>query len=253
MSNSELIFEYCLRNGDDRVVLGQRMAEWCGKGPIIEEDLALANISLDLIGQAVLFLKYAGEVEGKGRDEDALAYFRDERKYKNLLLVEQPNTDFAFTIARQFFYDCYEYYFFTELANSSNETLSAIAKKSIKETIYHLRHSSEWMLRLGDGTKLSNSRLQDAVDYLWCYTGEMFEMTDLDDELLEEGISVDLTKIKPLWDAKVSEILEKANIKMPDENTFMLKGGRKGIHTEYLGHLLSEMQILTRSYPGAKW
>ncbi len=255
MSNNlnDSLFEYCLRLGDDRVVLGQRMAEWCGKAPIIEEDLALANISLDLFGQAILFLKYAAELEGKGNDEDKLAFFRNERQYKNLLLVEQPNNDFAFTIAKQFFYDCYEYYFYSELANSKNETLAAIAAKSVKETIYHLRHSSEWMLRLGDGTDESHSKVQNAVNHLWSFTGEMFEMDSVDEYLLNEGIGVDLSKVKTLWTSKVSEILSKATLEIPSEDTFMIVGGRKGIHTEYLGHLLSEMQILPRTYPGAKW
>ncbi len=255
MSNNinNSLFEYCLRLGDDRVILGQRMAEWCGKGPILEEDLALANISLDLFGQSILFLKYAAELEGKGNDEDALAYNRNERQYKNLLLTEQPNGDFAYTIARQFFFDCYEYYFYYDLVNSKNETLAAIAAKSIKETIYHLRHSSEWMLRLGDGTEESHNRVQYAVNHLWCFTGEMFEMDTVDEYLLKEGIAVDLAKVKAQWNTKVAEILTQATLEIPPTDTYMIVGGRNGIHTEHLGHLLSEMQILTRTYPGAKW
>lgn len=255
MSNNinNSLFEYCLRLGDDRVVLGQRMAEWCGKGPILEEDLALANISLDLFGQAILFLKYAAELEGKDNDEDALAYNRNERQYKNLLITEQPIGDFAYTIARQFFFDCYEYYFYSDLINSKNETLAAIAAKSIKETIYHLRHSSEWMLRLGDGTEESHKRVQNAVNHLWCYTGEMFVTDKIDEYLLNEGIAVDLDKVKAQWNAKVAEILTQATLEIPPADTYMIIGGRKGIHTEHLGHLLSEMQIVTRTYPGAKW
>jgi ring-1,2-phenylacetyl-CoA epoxidase subunit PaaC len=249
----EAVFRYALRHGDDRLILGHRVSEWSGHGPILEEDLALSNTSLDMLGQAVLWYKYAGEVEGIGRSEDDLAYLRSEREFKNLLITELANEDFAFTIARQFFFDVYDYLFYTELKNSSDETLSAIAAKSLKESAYHLRHSSEWMLRLGDGTDISHEKIANAVEDLWMYTGEMFVADELDELLINAGIGVDLDLIKPKWYENISKILTEATLTVPDANAFMQSGGRKGLHTENLGFILAEMQYLRRTYPDAKW
>lgn len=247
------LFKFLLRHGDDRLILGHRIAEWCGHGPIIEEDLALTNLSLDFIGQSVMWLKYAGEIEGAGRSEDDLAYLRKENDYTNILLTEQANEDFAYTIARQFFFDVYDYLFYDELKNSKDETLSAIAVKSLKESAYHLRHSSQWLLRLGDGTETSHNKIAEAVDNLWMYTGEMFISDDVDDILLKEGIGVDLTAIKPTWYNNISKVLTEATLEVPNLDAFMQSGGRKGVHTENLGFILAEMQYLPRLYPGAKW
>jgi ring-1,2-phenylacetyl-CoA epoxidase subunit PaaC len=256
ISNDELknaLFAFALRHGDDRLILGNRIAEWCGHGPILEEDLAMTNTSLDHIGQAVLWYKFATEVEGKSRSEDDLAYLRNEREFSNLLLVEQSNEDFAYTIARQFFFDVYDYFFYNELKNSKDTTLVGIAQKSLKESAYHLRHSSEWMLRLGDGTELSHNKIQLAVNDLWMYTGEMFINDNIDKLLISEGLGVDLEKIKPLWLENVTKILAEATIEMPNPEAFMQMGGRNGIHTENLGFILAEMQYLSRAYPDAKW
>lgn len=247
------LFEYTLRMADDRLILGHRLSELCGHGPILEEDIALTNIALDLIGQAVLILKYAGETEGKGRDEDKLAYFRGDREYRNLLITEQPNGDFAQTIARQFFFDAFEIFFFEELSKSADEQLKAIAEKSIKETRYHLRHTSQWMLKLGDGTEESHERLQNAVNELWRFTDEFFQMDETDKILINAGIVPDLAVIKEKWVQNVSDVLKTATLDIPAENTFMQYGGRKGRHTEYLGYILNEMQFLTRSMPEAGW
>jgi ring-1,2-phenylacetyl-CoA epoxidase subunit PaaC len=247
------IYEYAVRHGDDRLILGHRLAEWCSHAPILEEDIALTNISLDLLGQSIQFLKYACEVENKGRTEDDLAYKRSEREFKNLLITEQANENFAYSICRQFYYDVYDYYFYEELSKSKDERLAAIASKSIKETKYHLRHSSNWMLRLGDGTELSNKKLKEAVDFLWMYTGEMFTPDNIDELLLSESFGVDLKLIKPKWIDSVFEIKKKAKIDLPDVNAFMQYGGRKGLHTENLGHILAEMQYLQNAYPDANW
>ena len=193
------LFEYLIRLGDDSLILGHRMSEWCGHGPILEEDIAMTNISLDLIGQATNLLKYAGEVEGKGRDEDELAFLRFDRDYKNVLLVEQPNGDFGMTMMRQFLFDAYRKPLFEALVNSSDEQLSAIAVKSLKETKYHLKHSAEWVIRLGDGTEESKQRVQESLDTIWRYTDELFFTDDIEKELLENGMSADLEEIKVAW------------------------------------------------------
>ncbi|MBA3901054.1 MAG: phenylacetate-CoA oxygenase subunit PaaC [Bacteroidetes bacterium] len=245
-------FEYCLRLGDSSLILGHRLSEWCGHGPVLEEDIALINIALDLIGRATNILKYAGEVEGQGRTEDQLAYLRNERDFQNLLLTELPNGDFAVTIARQFFYDAYSYFLYTELLQSKDAQLAAIAEKAIKEIKYHLRHSSEWMIKLGDGTAESHDRLQTAVNNLWRYTGEMFMADEMDKLLQHEGIAPDLAAIQTNWHTMVSEVLERATLQKPAE-TYMQSGSKKGIHTEHLGFLLAEMQYLPRMHRGAKW
>ena len=246
------LFEYCLRLGDTSLILGQRLGEWCGHGPILEEDIALTNISLDLIGQARAFLTYAGEIEGKGRSEDDLAYMRGEREFRNFLIAEQPNGDFGQTILKQFFVSSFQYFFFSELMKSKDKTLSALAEKSLKEVTYHLRHSSEWVKRLGDGTEESHRRIMNAIEELWMYTGEMFDMNSVDEALIKEGIAVDSSKLKPLWENKVKEVFSEATLSVP-QNTFMIHGSMEGKHTEHLGHMLAEMQSLARAFPGATW
>ena len=245
-------FEYCLRLGDTNLILGHRLSEWCGHAPILEEDIALANMALDLLGHARILLTYAGEVEGKGRDEDALAYHRDEREYRNLLLAEQPNGDYGQTIMRQFLYSAYAFFFYSELKNSKDKTLSAFAEKSLKEVTYHLRHCSGMVIRLGDGTEESHQRMVNAVNELWRFTGDMFDMDETEAELIKAGIAVDMKKIFLLWENRVKEVFKEATLEVP-QNVFMQSGSRKGIHTEHLGYILAEMQVLPRMYPHAKW
>ncbi len=249
---NQYIVEYALRLGDDRLVLGHRLSEWCGHAPILEEDIALANIALDLIGQAASFLRLAGQLEGKGRDEDALAYHREAIEYRNALLVELPKGDFAVTIVRQFFFDAYDVLLTEALQESGHEELAGIAAKAYKEARYHLRHSSQWVLRLGDGTEESHRRAQDAVDLLWPYTGELFMDDAVDQELLSEGIAADLGVLESRWREGVEQVLATATLRTPDSG-FMQRGGRTGRHTEHLGRMLAEMQILPRSFPGAEW
>lgn len=249
----QALVKYALRHGDDRLILGHRVSEWCGHGPILEEDLALTNLSLDLLGQAVLWLKYAGELQGEGRNEDDLAYLRSEREFANLLLVEQANEDFAYTIARQIFFDVYDYLFYNELKNSKDETLSGIAVKALKESAYHLRHSSEWVLRLGDGTDISHKKIAEAIEDLWMYTGEMFVNDEVDLLLLNEGIGVDLSALKPKWIENLTKLFTEATLELPNFDAFMQSGGRNGIHTENLGFILADLQSLKRTFPDAKW
>lgn len=251
--NNKDIFEYLLRLADDRLIIGHRLSEWCGHGPIVEEDIALANIALDCIGQATNLLTLAGEVEGEGRSEDDLAYFREAIDFRNLIMAELPKGDFAFTIAKQFLFSAYSYLLLPKLSESNYEPLAAQAAKAQKENQYHLRHCSEWMLRLGDGTEESHQRTQKALDDLWMYTGEMFEQNDLEEKLAKEGIAVRSAELKPEWQRMVSDVISQATLKMPDDETYMMSGGRHGRHSEHLGHLLSEMQILARSFPDAKW
>lgn len=244
--------EYLLRLGDDRLVLGHRVSEWCGHGPILEEDIALANISLDLIGQASSILKLAGEVEGKGRGEDALAYFRDGVEYRNALLCELPNGDFGYTIVRQFLFDAHSVLLWEALARAPHQGIAAIAAKSLKEDKYHVRHSSEWVVRLGDGTAESHTRAQAALDDLWRFTGELLAPDDIDAAVAPLGAGVDHAALKSGWDAMVGDVLRRATL-TPPADTVMQSGGRRGRHTEHLGHLLTEMQIVARSHPGASW
>lgn len=246
------IVQYILSLGDNPLILGQRLSEWCGHGPILEVDMALTNISLDLLGQTRSYFQYAAELEDQGRTEDDLAFLRNVREYKNVLLVEQPNQDFAYTIARQFFFDAFHNHFLQELQGSNDEQLAAIAAKSIKEVNYHLRFSSDWMLRLGDGTEESHTRLQNAVDDLWIYVEELYTPTSLDKEMAELGIGVDLEKVaNPVQDS-IRATLTEATLKIP-ENAWPQTGGRMGNHTEHLGFILADMQYLQRTYPGAKW
>ena len=246
------LFQYLLRLGDDRLVLGHRLSEWCGHGPILEEDIALANIALDLIGQATLYLKLAAETEGKGRSEDDLAYFRDAIEYRNVQMVELPKGDYAFTTVRQFFFDVFSYHLLEQLQSSRNSEIAGIAAKGFKEVRYHVRHSSEWVLRMGDGTEESHSRAQKAVNELWRFTAEMFQADAVDRAMKDEGIGADLDAIKPKWDSVVTDVLNRATLAIPSEPPAMT-GGRRGRHTEHLGHMLSEMQIVARSHPGAEW
>jgi len=246
------LIDYCLRLADTSLILGQRLGEWCGHGPILEEDIALTNISLDCIGQARGFYTYAAELESSGKTEDDYAYLRDEREFKNLLIVEQPNVDFAQTIMRQFLVSAFQYYFFDALSNSSDKTLSALAAKSLKEVSYHLRHSSAWVIRLGDGTAESKMRMEKAIDELWLYTGDMFDMDETEKSLAEKSIAVDRNKLKSSWDKKVQEVFSEATLNVPQE-VFMISGSREGKHSEHLGFILAEMQSLHRAHPGAQW
>lgn len=246
------MLDYLLRLGDNTLVLSQRLSEWCGHGPVLEQDIALTNIALDLLGQARMYLTYAGEIEGKGRSEDDIAYFRDAPQFRNCLLVERPNGDFAQTIARQFFFDVFNYYQLQALCQSTDQRLADIAEKALKEATYHLRFSSDWVLRLGDGTELSHQKMQAAVDLLWSFTGEMTTPDELDLEMAAQGIAPDLTEIKALWTKKVAEVLQEATLTMPTNN-WMQSGGKQGKHSEHLGFLLAEMQHLQRTYPGNTW
>lgn len=252
MTKQDALYTYCLRLGDDALILGHRLSELCSRAAFIEEDLALTNISLDMIGRTEALLKYAGELEGKGRTADDIAYRRAENFYFNHLLVEHSNGDFAKIIARQLFLSTYEYFLYSELVKSKDETLAAIAAKSIKEIKYHFQHACDWTIRLGDGTDESKLRMQKAINELWMFTGELFEMDEVENTLLKEGIAIDLVPIKLQWQNKIQTVLTEATLNMP-EDSYMQTGGRKGVHTEYLGHILSEMQYLQRAYPDAKW
>ena len=246
------LFQYLLRLGDDRLVLGHRLSEWCGHGPILEEDIALANIALDLIGQTTLLLKLAGEIEGKGRSEDDLAYFREAIDYRNVQMVELAKGDYAFTTVRQFFFDVASFHVLEQLQSSSHKELAGIAAKGFKEVRYHVRHSSEWVVRMGDGTEESHSRAQKAVNELWRFTAEMFEADDIDRAMKDEGVGADLDVIEPKWDEVVRDVLSRATLTIPSDPPAMT-GGRRGRHSEHLGKMLSEMQIVARSHPGAAW
>lgn len=241
-----------LRLGDSSLIIGHRLSEWCGAGPILEEDIALINIALDFVGNATALLAYAAEVEGKGRTEDDLAFMRNERDFRNLLITEQPNGDYAATITRQFLYDVYTYYLYDALKSSRDETIAALAAKAHKEITYHLRHTTEWMYRLGDGTEESHGRMQEAMNDLWMFTAEMFDMDEVDELLIAAGIAPDLNKIKEQWEPHVKKVTAEATIQLPSGN-FKQKGSREGKHSEHLGFLLAEMQSLHRTYPGAKW
>lgn len=243
---------YTLRIADDSLILGHRLSEWCGHGPILEEDIALTNIALDLIGQATSLLDYAGKAEGAGRNADDLAFLRYERDYKNALLVEQPNGDYAQTIVRQWLFDTFRLFFFDALCHSKDEQLAAIAEKSLKETKYHCKHSSEWVIRLGDGTEESHERTQKALDLLWRYADELFFMDETDNELIAQGIAVDLNAIKSKWTERIQYVVHEATLTLPTNN-WVQHGGRTGRHSEHLGYLLAEMQYMQRAYPGMEW
>ena len=243
---------YALRRADDALVLGHRLSEWCGHAPMLEEDMALANMGLDLLGQARELYGYAAKIEGSGNDEDKFAYLRDVRQYRNLLLLEQPNGDFARTMARQFFYAAFADLYWRAMMKSGDTTLAAIAAKSEKESAYHLRHSSEWMVRLGDGTEESHRRTQTAIDDLWAYTGEMFEVDDSERGLIVNKVAIDPATLRPRWLKTISDVVSEATLTLP-QSEWMQQGGRSGRHSEHLGHLLSELQSMQRTFPGATW
>jgi len=248
----DYLHQYCLRIGDNSVILSHRLAEYSSYGPFLEEDLAITNVALDLLGQAEGFIKYASEIEAQGKSVDDIVYRRNENEYLNCQLVEYPNEDFAYVCARQFFIDVYNYFLYTELSNSSDDTLAALAAKSLKEVSYHLNRSTDWILRLGNGTEESHKKLQNAVDNLWMYTGELFEMDEVETNLLKEGISADNKIIRKLWLHKVKELFDEAGLHCP-EGEYAVTGGRKGVHTEKMGFILTEMQFLPRNYPEAIW
>ena len=252
MNTQEALFKYTLRLADTSLNLSQRLSEWTSKGPFLEEDLALTNITLDILGQANSLLEYAAKTENKGRTADDLAFFRNEREYYNVLLVEQPNGDYAQTILRQFLIDQFDFLFYTELAKSNDDTLAAIAAKSIKEITYHLRHTAHWIDRFGNGTEESHARLQKAIHELWRFTDELFEMNETDSLLIKEKIAVDLSALKPIWKKQVEAVFSRAQIVLP-ETVFMQSGSRHAKHSEHLGYILAEMQYLPRMHPTAKW
>jgi ring-1,2-phenylacetyl-CoA epoxidase subunit PaaC len=243
---------YALRLGDDSLILGQRLSEWCGHAPALEVDLSLANVALDQIGQATHFLALAGEIEGKGRDADALAFLRDVMDFSNCLLVEQPNGDFAQTIARQFLFSHYQELLFAGLAAAKDARFAAIAAKAGKEVTYHATLASDWVVRLGDGTEESKARMIAGLDWMWRFADELFAVDDVDAAAIEAGVGVDKAALRPAWDARIDAVLAEATLQRPVQRRPVL-GGRSGRHSEHLGHLLSEMQFLQRAYPGATW
>jgi len=246
------LYNYILGIADNSLILGQRLGELCGHGPSLETDIACTNISLDLFGQVRSYFQYATKIAGDGRTEDDIAMLRKERDYKNVLLVEQPNTNFAYTLGRQFLFDVYHLAFLSELQKSSDLTLSAIANKCIKEVSYHERFSSDWVKRLGDGTEESRIKMQEAIDDLWTYTDELFHQTEADKAMVAEGIGVDVTKLKDNYYKLVNNLLEEATLQIPESKYFQ-KGGKLGIHTEHLGYLLSDLQYMQRTYPNMEW
>lgn len=253
MTEQQALFEYCLRIGDNGLVLGHRLSEWCGHGPVLEEDIAMSNMALDLIGQARGYLGYAAKLEAQGRSDDELAFKRDARQFRNHMLVEQPNGDFALTMMRSFLYSAFAYLHFRILIKTRDHTISGLAEKSLKEITYHLRHCSDWIIRLGDGTDESHERTQQAAENLWSFTSELFEMDAVDELLIKQNLAVDLTALQQEWNDIVNKVFAEATIQRPDDSRFMSKGGIKGIHTEHLGFLLAEMQFLPRAYPGTSW
>ena len=248
----EAKLKYYLEIADNALILSHRLGECSSNGPFLEEDLAGTNVALDLIGLAESIYNEAAKLSSDYKTGDDLAYRREEFQYYNCLLAEQPNTDFAYITTRQFFLDVFNYYFFSELMKSSDEFLKAVSTKSLKEVTYHFKRSSEWMIRMGDGTDVSNKKAQEAIDSLWKYTGELFESTESDLELREEGISADLKVVEEKWSQKISEILYLAKLKRP-ETTYRMLGGKTGTHSEFMGYLLADLQFLTNKYPDAVW
>ena len=246
------LIDYTLHLADDSLILGQRNAEWCGHGPVLEQDIAITNISLDLIGQSRNFYQYAATLIGNDSTEDSLAYLRKEEEFKNCLLVEQPKGDWAQTILRQFFFSQYQYLLFQQLQNGKDEQLAAIAEKSLKEVTYHLRWSSEWVIRLGDGTDESHQRMIKAIDELWKYTDELFSATNYELQVASDGAGIDVSKLKEQWMTKVKEIFSEATLPIPGK-TFVQGGGKEGRHTEHLAYILTELQYMQRTYPGCDW
>ncbi len=256
MNNDPELFDYVLRLADSDLILAQRLGEWVGHGPVLEEDIAFTNVGLDLLGQARLWFAYAAEVEtrmrGQGRSEDELAFLRDGGDFRNLLLVEQPNGNYADTIARQFYFDVWHKLLLTKLARSGDARIAEIAAKALKEVTYHVERSTDWVIRLGDGTDLSRARMQAAIDVLWRYTGEMFSVDETDRALIGDGVACDPESLLIPWRERVGAVLSEATLTLPSAE-WMQRGGKQGIHSEHLGHLLAEMQWLQRAYPGAHW
>ncbi|MCC6721862.1 MAG: phenylacetate-CoA oxygenase subunit PaaC [Bacteroidia bacterium] len=243
---------YLLHLADNALILSQRLGEWCGHAPILEQDIAITNITLDILGQARYFYQLASRVDKKDKEEDFYAYYRNEREFKNLLLLEQPNGDWSQTLLRQFFYDSYCILLYSELEKSKDKNIAAIASKAIKEVKYHYKYSSEWVIRLGDGTKESNQKLKNSLNYLWDFTGELFEVAEYEKEMIEKGIAPDVSKFKTTWFNNVTEIFNKANIEVP-QTTWFQSGGKSGLHTENLGKLLTDLQYMQRTYPNCTW
>jgi ring-1,2-phenylacetyl-CoA epoxidase subunit PaaC len=256
MTTDRRLFEYLVRIADSDLVLAQRLGEWVGHGPVLEEDIALTNVGLDLLGQARLWFAYAGDVEahinGRGRSEDELAFLRDSGEFRNLLIVEQPNGNYADTMARQFYFDWWHRLLLAALTRSRDVRIAEIAAKAEKEVAYHAERSADWVIRLGDGTDESRARMQAAIDDLWMYTGEMFEPDETEEALVGEGIACDVRMLAEPWRNAVAAVLKEATLTMP-AGTAMQRGGKRGLHTEHLGHMLATMQWLQRAYPGAQW
>ncbi|WP_114416898.1 1,2-phenylacetyl-CoA epoxidase subunit PaaC [Marinospirillum perlucidum] len=252
MDQQQALQEYLLRLGDSALILGQRLCELCGKAPAVEEEMALMNVALDLVGQARNWYEYAAELENQGRSADDLAYLRDAHEYRNLLLVEQPNGNYAVTMARQFFYDAWHYFTLKALVESSDERLAGIAAKALKEVTYHLRRSSEWVKRLGDGTEESHAKMQEAVELLWRFTGELTSTDEVEKQLATAGLAPNEEQLACDWQGLVEAVLSEATLELQPEDAWMYKGGKQGEHTEHLGYILAEMQFLPRAYPDAK-
>ncbi|GAB4142285.1 MAG: phenylacetate-CoA oxygenase subunit PaaC [Bacteroidia bacterium] len=251
-ANNNALLKFVLRLGDNNLILGHRLSEWCSKGPFLEEDIAMSNIALDYIGQARVLYTYAGQLEG-GKNEDYYAYERREHEFTNALLTEMPNGDFAVSIARQLYYSAFAHLLCTELLKSNDATLAGYAGKAIKEIAYHLRHATDWTLRLGDGTEESHQRMQRGLDELWMYTGDLFATIDSDKELVQAGIIPDVNALKDAWLKMITDVVGKATLKMPDLNAWQMDGSRTGRHTEHIGYIIAEMQYVTRAYPGCEW
>jgi len=253
LSTKQALASYAAQIGDNGLIIGHRMSEWCFRAPSIEMEMALMNCALDLIGQARELYSYAATTEGNGKTEDDFAYLRDEQDFRNALLTEMPNGDWGDTIVRLFFMSAYNMLFYTALAKSSDAELAAIGAKSVKEVTYHLRFSSEWLIRLGDGTEESHRRVQKSVDNLWMFTGELFTMSAAETALLEDGISVDVSALKKDWDQTVSRVFEQATLTIPENNWAQSGGKTAGRHTEHMGYILADMQFMQRRYPGCEW
>lgn len=252
---NQSFIKYILQLADNCLIHGHRLSEWCGHGPILEVDMALSNIALDNIGAARSFYQYAALLEGNGKTEDSYPYHRDVRGFYNVLLLELPKGNFGETITQSLFFDAFQFHFYGSLAKSSDSQIAAIAEKSLKEVTYHLRFSSEWVVRLGDGTDESRKKIQEAIYKYWDYAGELFDASNAEKEMIAAGIAVDLTSLKPLWEKTIADTLQEATLAYPlsKENAWFHKGGKNGIHTEHLGFLLAELQYLPKSYPGATW
>ena len=259
MASDQQLLDYVLRLADSDLILAQRLGEWVGHGPVLEEDIALTNVGLDLLGQARLWFAYAGEVDGSalgsscaGRSEDEFAFMREGGGFRNLLLTEQPNGTYADTTARQFYFDVWHELLLRNLAVSRDPRIAEIAAKALKEVMYHAERSADWVIRLGDGTELSHTRMQSAIDDLWMYTGEMFAADDTESALAAEGVAADVGALLPAWRDRVAAVLDLATLTMPSA-AWMQRGGKQGVHSEHLGHLLAEMQSLHRAHPGVQW